>query len=373
MARDRACSENYSDFSCNLRMKAAEKNIPIAAAVEITTRCNLSCCHCFVRSNGRPDLLSAREWNGIIDQAVEEGLLWLCVTGGEPLLREDFFEIYEHVKSKGVLVTLFTNGVALREPIVERLAEYAPFQVEVTLYGANDATYGIITGDPKGFTKTIKGVESLISSGINVKLKSMVLKLNRREIWEMRAIAEKMGVHFSFDAMVHPPIGEVEWSEQLRLSPEEVIVLDLMDDDKRNAWMDIARDHVGPREDYTKLFNCGVGVADFYVDAKGFLRTCPLYRGLGYDLGKMPFKEAWKQLLRDVKAKRRTKAGLCADCSLSALCGACPGWARLEENDEEAHVPHLCGVGQLRAEAFGYIEQAQILRSRLDSNRGDTL
>ncbi len=360
--------EHYNDFSYDLRKKAAEKNIPIAAAIEITSRCNLSCCHCFVRSNGHGDSLNTGQWKRIIDQAVEEGLLWLCITGGEPLVREDFLEIYEHAKTKGVLVTLFTNGTALTGPIVERLAEYPPFLVEITLYGASAHTYGAITGNAEGFAKTLKGVESLISNGINVKLKSMILRQNRRDIWEMKAIAEQMGVPFSFDAMVHPQIGEVEWSEDLRLSPEEVIALDLMDDGKRNAWMDVARDHLGPPKDSSRLFDCGVGGTDFYVDAQGFLRTCALYRGLGYDLGKAPFKEAWKRLLKDVKDKRRTKPGLCADCSLHAFCGICPAWSRLEEKDEEARVDYLCEVGQLRGEAFGYMAHAKKLRSDLLSH-----
>lgn len=354
----------YESFSRDLHKKAAAGNIPVAGTIEITDRCNLSCIHCFVRSHSQTDHMTANQWKNIIDQAVDMGMLWLCVTGGEPLIRKDFFDIYEHAKKSGLLVTLFTNGLALSPSVAERLADYPPFLVEVSLYGANPGTYESITGSAEACKMVLKGVDRLCSKGIKVSLKSLILRRNRSEIWEMKALADSMGLDFRFDAMVHPTLGEVVWDKGLRLSPEDILLIDMEHEEKREAWLKVARGRPVQCLDNGKLFNCGAGTTDLYVDSGGFLRSCALYRGLGYDLKGLGLREAWLDMTRTVKMKTRTKESVCADCSLTALCGVCPAWSFLETGDEEEIPEYLCKVGQLRAEALGRIDQARQVRQR---------
>jgi radical SAM protein with 4Fe4S-binding SPASM domain len=349
----RPLKSDYAEFSRKLHEKAAAAGVPIAFTIEVTSRCNISCEHCFIRSHNTVDAVSTDQWKQIIDQAADMGAFWICITGGEPLVRDDFIQIYEHAKRRGLLVTLFTNGVGLSDRIVDLLRELPPFLVELSLYAASQRTYEMITGSASAFGNVIKGIESLVEKGVRVDLKTMVVKGNRHEIWEMKYMAQSMGLGFRFDAMVHPALEGARWNKDLRLSPEDVLVLEMEDDEKRSAWLDTAKALLQRGSPRSGLFRCGVGVADFYVDSSGFLRTCALYRGLGYDLKRSGLKESWSKMTEDLKAKQRTRKTECSDCPLSVLCGICPAWSFLETGHEQGRPEYICKIGQLRAEALG--------------------
>src|SRR5436190_1139417 len=99
---------------------------PFLCQWEITCRCNLRCVMCYTDCYNSPanikDELSTAEILRIMDEVALAGCLELVLTGGEPLARPDFFEIYGHAKTKGFLVTLFTNGTLITETIADRLA-----------------------------------------------------------------------------------------------------------------------------------------------------------------------------------------------------------------------------------------------------------
>jgi MoaA/NifB/PqqE/SkfB family radical SAM enzyme len=135
----------YGQFSQRLHDKVAGRRIPLVGSLELTFRCNLRCVHCYVAHGhqgipGRKEL-TAGEIRAILEAVVDEGCFWLLLTGGEPLLRPDFLDIYTDAKRKGLIVTLFTNGTLLSPQIADSLAEWRPFVVEVTLYGRTQETY----------------------------------------------------------------------------------------------------------------------------------------------------------------------------------------------------------------------------------------
>ena len=141
----------YSDFSKRLHEKVAGQRIPINGSLELTFRCNLRCVHCYAAHGhqgipGKQELTFA-EICGILDQIVDEGCLWLLLTGGEPLLRPDFLDIYTYAKRKGLLVTLFTNGTLITPRIADYLADWRPLKVEITLYGRTQETYEARKGE----------------------------------------------------------------------------------------------------------------------------------------------------------------------------------------------------------------------------------
>ena len=95
--------------------RLSERRIPFSFDIEITARCNNACRHCFINlpasdSQARQQELSLAEIESIADQAVALGSFWVLISGGEPLLRRDFKDIYLMLKHKGLLVSLLTNG-----------------------------------------------------------------------------------------------------------------------------------------------------------------------------------------------------------------------------------------------------------------------
>ena len=171
--------------------------------------------------------LSTAEWRRILDEVTRAGCLYFLITGGEPLLRPDFREIYRHAKENGLLVTLFTNATLVDEAMADFFAEFPPRSIEISLYGAGPAVHDAITGSPGSFQKRLEGIQRLLSRRLPVWLKSMLMSLNRDEIPELRELAAGLGVRFRIDALLFPRFDRDPGPLGLRVSPEEAVAAEL--------------------------------------------------------------------------------------------------------------------------------------------------
>ena len=135
----------YSDFSLGLHQKMQDQRFPLQATIEVTHRCPMNCVHCYNNlpignQDAQREELTLEEHCRILDEIVKAGCLWLLYTGGEIFARKDFPKIYTHGKRKGLLITLFTNGILITPEIADYLKEWPPFSIEVTLYGYTQKT-----------------------------------------------------------------------------------------------------------------------------------------------------------------------------------------------------------------------------------------
>ena len=142
--------QTYTSFSSGLHQRYFGKRSPVEVSIEVTRRCPLECQHCYnnlpmADAAAKRDELSLDEYKRLLDEMVEAGCLWLLFTGGEIFARADFLDIYAYAKTKGFLVTLFTNGTMITPRIADFLAEWRPFAIEITLYGATRETYEALT------------------------------------------------------------------------------------------------------------------------------------------------------------------------------------------------------------------------------------
>jgi MoaA/NifB/PqqE/SkfB family radical SAM enzyme len=158
---------SYAQFGEQLYNSAVTKRIPITGSFELTFRCNLRCVHCYCNlpPNDQDAIekeLTTEEVFDIFDQIAEAGCLWLLITGGEPLLRKDFLEIYTYAKKKGFIITLFTNGTLITEEIADYLKEWPPNKVEITLYGVTSETYERVTGISGSFKRCKRGIKDML-------------------------------------------------------------------------------------------------------------------------------------------------------------------------------------------------------------------
>jgi len=348
----------YGDFSKRLHDKMLGQRTPITGSIEVTERCNLRCVHCYINlpagdRGAQERELSASEVYGILDQIVDEGCLWLQLTGGEPLVRPDFLDIYTHAKKKGLLITLFTNGTTITPRIADHLAEWCPFAVEITLYGYTQETYERVTGVSGSYGRCMRGIDLLLERDIPLKLKSMIMTLNRHEVWDMKAFAEGLGVEFRFDPQLNLRLDGDRKPAEFRISAEEVVALDMADERRAKGWHEFCEKFWGlpPKPEY--LYNCGAGIATFHVDPYGHLSVCMMSRVPSYDLRQGTFHEGWTDFMPQVRAQKWSRETPCQKCEFIALCGQCPGWAQMESGDQEAPVEYLCQIAHLRAQVFG--------------------
>jgi radical SAM protein with 4Fe4S-binding SPASM domain len=348
----------YGDFSKRLHDKAVGQRIPLAGSIEVTDRCNLRCVHCYINlpaadRQAQERELTCRELCGLLDQIVDEGCLWLLLTGGEPLIRSDFLHIYTYAKRKGLLITLFTNGSLVTPRIADHLAEWRPFAVEITLYGHTQETYEEVTGVPGSYGRCMRGIELLLERELPLKLKSMIMTLNRHEVWDMRAFAQGLGVDFRFDPVLNVRLDGDRRPAELRISPEEAVALDLADEQRVKEWREFCDKFWGPPPQPEHLYQCGAGVGTFHIDPYGQLSACLMSRVPSYDLRQGAFHEGWHDFMPQVRAQKWSRETPCRNCELLALCGQCPGWAQMEHGDQEAPVEYLCQIAHLRVQALG--------------------
>lgn len=329
------------------------RRYPLGATFDLTERCNLACVHCYINQPAGSQVARSRELTtaqvkGILDQMVDAGCLFLCLTGGEPLLRRDFVEIYRYARQRGILVTVFTNGTLVTPQVAEVLAESQPQAVDITLYGATPSTFEAVTQVPGSYARCRRGIELLVSRGLRVTLKSVLLTTNRHELSEMQAFANGLGLKFRYDGLLWPRLDGGEQPYEYRLSVQDLGTLDLEDAERQAAWdkMDDALRGQFVRSTY--VYNCGAGIRSFHIDSAGKMSICTMSRRVTYDLLQIPFQEAWERL-GDLRKLKRQLDTACPTCTVGALCTQCPGWSQVVHGDDETPVEFVCELGRLRA------------------------
>lgn len=339
-------------------LKGQARRIPLSGTLELTHRCNNRCVHCYVNEDAG-DMekggkeLTLTEICNLIDAFAENGCLWLLLTGGEPLLREDFEEIYMYAKKKGLLVTIFTNGTSLNSSHAELFKEYTPRTVEITLYGATKSTYEKMTRTLGSFDRCMKGIQILLDQGIPLRLKTLVTTVNKHEFFEIKDFADSRGIDFRFDALINARISRNRDVTKVRIPPNEVVEMDQFDPGRKRDFLRLFERKPGQNQRPHLLYNCGGGINNFHVDPYGHLQLCSMSRTPSYDLRSGSFEEGWYDFFPSVRRQEFQHQTRCATCALRAVCDQCPGWAQLEHGDPEAPVDYLCEVAHLRAGAYG--------------------
>ena len=264
-----------------------KRNWPVSFELELTARCNLDCRHCYINlpaddKEARENELSFPAIKGIVDQAVSLGAVWCLLTGGEPLLRKDFFEIYLYLKKKGVLVSLFTNASLINAKHINFFKKYPPRDIEVTVYGVTEDVYERISRGQGSFLAFSRGLNLLLESKIKVRLKAMALRSNVHQLPEISEFCRKRNKdYFRFDPLLHLRFdGNQQRNEEIkseRLSPREIADIEQADQERSQALINNCTKFINSelkRVNHRYLFTCGSGKRNFCVSSDGLFRLC---------------------------------------------------------------------------------------------------
>ncbi|MEW6333590.1 MAG: radical SAM protein [Thermodesulfobacteriota bacterium] len=351
--------------------KLGDRRIPLSFDLEVTARCNNNCRHCCINvppddAAALRDELAPEEISRIADQAVSLGSLWCLMTGGEPLLRKDFPDLYRMLKSKGLLVSVFTNASLVTDAHVKLFREYPPRSIEISVYGATEATYERVTRIPGSYATFRHGLDRLLEGGIKVHLKTMALRSNAHELPAIaRFCSERTKGFFRFDPMLHLRFDRnARRNAEIRaerLSAWEIIAIDAADP-KRSAALEercgMMETAVPEEGQDRRLLQCPAGNESFAVSCNGLFRLCPSlwHRDFLYDLRRGTLAEAWFDFTPRVLTITSDNPGFfdtCRACPLMNLCLWCPAHADLECGRMDERCDYFCRVAHGRAEAFG--------------------
>lgn len=343
------------------------KRSALAFEIEITNRCNNNCRHCYINlpPNDREEKkreMTLETISRIADQAVELGSLWCLLTGGEPLLREDFPEIYLLLKKKGFLLSVYTNACLINKEHIKLFKKYPPRRLEVTVYGVSRETYEKVTRIPGSFNAFKRGLDLLVRNDIRVRLKAMALRSNFQELPKIAAFCRKFTCdYFRFDPFLHLRFDRNENRNRdilgERLTPQEIVSIEEADIKRRESLIHKCDQLIQEGPDHREcqhLFRCGAGDNSFVISSDGMFRLCSSlwHPDCIFDLSNGTLSDAWNHFVPHVLASASNNHQFldkCYKCRIFSLCMCCPAHAYLEGGRLDYWSEYFCQVAHERA------------------------
>jgi radical SAM protein with 4Fe4S-binding SPASM domain len=168
---------------------------PFLVVWDFTHLCNLRCKHCYQDAQAAlEDELTTEEAKGLIDQLADAGVVVIAFSGGEPLMRKDFFEIAAYAKSRDMYIALASNGTLITPQVAARLRAAGVYYVEISIDGKDAFSHDGMRGIHGAFDRSIRGIESCVKEGLYTCIATTVTRENYPEIPEIYALSKKMGV-----------------------------------------------------------------------------------------------------------------------------------------------------------------------------------
>lgn len=343
--------------------------------IELTERCNNNCIHCYINLSA-DDLeaekkeLKTAEIKRILKEAVSLGCLRVRFTGGEPLLREDFEELYIFSRKQGLKVIIFTNASLINAHLAEVFTRIPPLEkIEVTVYGMKKESYEAVSRVQGSFAAAWYGIELLLKKKIPFIVKGTILPYNKSEIEEFEKWAKTLpwmdkpaSYSLFLDLRCRRDGYKNELIKKLRLKPEEGLKVLLRNQGYLKERREFCARFMRPGGE--NLFTCGAGCSSGCVDAYGNFQLCMLLRhpDTVYDLRNGSLKDALENFfpkIRELKTTNPEYISRCARCFLKGLCEQCPAKSWIEYGTLDTPVEYLCAVAQAQARFLGLLKERE--------------
>ena len=330
---------------------------PMNGTLELTLRCNLRCKMCMFRREDTQLMqeLTAAQWIDLADQLAKAGTLSLLLTGGEPLMRKDFAEIYAGIYPKGFLLTLYTNATLVTDRVMETLRAMPPHRIGVTLYGTCNEDYEAICGMPNGFDKAMEGIEKLrtLPSALELRFTPTCDTIEKTEVLD-KLVYDRFGIHPILSSRVFKAVrGGCMHPETCRPTPQQTvdIIHRQMQARLRNLIPEQFKEHVKLEifdrcEDAPQsqtLLGCSAGMKNFTITYDGKLLGCQLLDTFQTDALHEGFLPAWERFPETVKLP----AHPCRDCEYLDACTICPAVAMAETGSLTGVPSYICEITKL--------------------------
>lgn len=349
-------------LSVYMHEKAGKLGIPVSGNFELTSRCNFNCKMCYIHSGNcgkREDELTASQWLEIGRQAAESGMMFLLLTGGEPLLRDDFAEIYTGLKKLGLMISLNTNGSLLKGEIAELFKKEPPFRLNISLYGAGDDTYESLC-ENRCFSQVAENIESAVKAGIQVKLNYSITPYNCGDMAQIYAFARRLNVHVQSSPYMYPQLraGQGDFGENHgRFSPEQAAFYRVQSDlmymgeerflQKVGQLRKTEQSNGGTAKKDCRM-HCRAGRSNCWVDWKGNMGMCGMIPAGENSVLEKGFSECWENVKKKAASVRLPQK--CADCRYSPICSVCAAVCLCETGSYDCPPEYVCRYSQLTYE-----------------------
>lgn len=341
--------------------------------IELTERCNNNCIHCCINLPANDTRAKARELSthqiqDILSEAASLGCLKVRFTGGEPLLREDFEDLYIFARKLGMKVLIFTNATLITPYMVRLFVRVPPLEkIEVSLYGMKKSTYEAVSRKRGSFKAAWRGIRLLLKNGIPFVVKSALLPPIKAEVENFERWAATLpwmdappSYSLFFDLRCRQEEQKNRLIRRLRIPPEEgVRFLARRPNEFQSEIKQFCAKFIGPQG--RRLFTCGAGQGHGCVDAYGVFQPCLMLRHphTVYDLKKGSLRAALTEFfprLSDIQATNPEYLARCARCFLKGLCEQCPAKSWTEHGTLDTPVEYFCQIAHAQARYLGLLK-----------------
>ena len=313
--------------------KALQMNIPLSVQLDLTYRCNERCIHCYLDHHDHGEMTTA-EIKDVLDQMADAGVFYLTISGGEILMRRDFFEILEYARLRTFCIKLKTNGILIRKKEADRIKALGVESVQISIYSHVPEVHDAITKLPGSLAQSIEAIRRLRAHGIHVIMANVLMVQNVHDYAGVRALAAELGAQFIMDPTITPMMDGDR--SILNLNVDEAALREVF----RNESLvggnieEFCAPPQGPNADELDMLPCSAGHTACYVSPYGDVYPCVQFPLPSGNVRRMKFVDIWRDSpqLNEVRSIKLRDMPTCSKCTHGGTCTRCPGLAYLEGN-----------------------------------------
>ena len=345
----------------HMHRRAVAQGIPLSGTFELTPLCSMVCKMCYVRmspaelaATGKR-LRTADEWLALAREAKEQGMLLLLLTGGEPFLYPEFRRLYTELRQMGFVISINSNATLITEETVAWLKENPPQRINITLYGASDATYARLCGHPTGFTQVTRAIELLRDAGISVKLNCSVTPENVSDLEDIIAYSDEHKLVLQATSYMFPPLRRDAESvgRNARFAAEECARTEVKIR-RLQYGAENLREYCKAIESHQPVdtplcadcegegLQCRAGKSAFWVTWDGRMTPCGMVNEPAVFPFGQGFADAWQSLRAQTAALHLPPE--CASCDAKHYCHTCAAMCYTETGRYDCKPQYRCDL-----------------------------
>jgi len=313
---------------------------------EMTTACNLHCIHCHA-SGGKPapDELTTREAKRLFDQLAEVSeFRMVAFTGGEPLVRDDLFELLAYTQALGFTNTLATNATLIDDEVACDLRRYGVAIGAVSLDGFDAETHDFVRGQPGSFEAALRGIRALRRAGIPLHINITAMEYNLDQLEPLMNLVDELGTAILIMYQLVPVgrgrgIGEaaldIGANERLIrfMAHAQSVTRAVMEPVAGPQYWPFLLKRAGIKSGpllrlaETVFHGCSAGRGFVYIKPNGEVWPCPFIEVSCGSVRETSFAEIWATapIFEDLRKREERLKGRCGKCEYRRLCGGCRG------------------------------------------------
>ena len=345
----------------HMHRRAVAQGIPLSGTLELPPLCSMACKMCYVRMSPEElaatgkRLRTADEWLALAREAKEQGMLLLLLTGGEPFLYPEFRRLYTELRQMGFVISINSNATLITEETVAWLKENPPQRINITLYGASDATYARLCGHPTGFTQVTRAIELLRDAGISVKLNCSVTPENVCDLEDIIAYSDEHKLVLQATSYMFPPLRRDAESvgRNARFAAEECARTEVKIR-RLQYGAENLREYCKAIESHQPVdtplcadcegegLQCRAGKSAFWVTWDGRMTPCGMVNEPAVFPFGQGFADAWQSLRAQTAALHLPPE--CASCDAKHYCHTCAAMCYTETGRYDCKPQYRCDL-----------------------------